>query len=98
MAKWFQTLPTKQKSKIVKDVTQLVLARRTRMCNFLEYKGMSIDPSFQYWTKDRRYPQGWQDGRERELGPAADDQIRKSYTDAMPLCSSSAQSHREIMN
>ena len=29
----------KQKAKIVKDVTQLVLARRTRMCNFLEYKG-----------------------------------------------------------
>lgn len=27
------------KGKIVKDVTQLVLARRTRMCNFLEYKG-----------------------------------------------------------
>ncbi len=23
----------------MKDVTQLVLARRTRMCNFLEYKG-----------------------------------------------------------
>ena len=29
----------KAKAKIVKDVTQLVLARRTRMCNFLEYKG-----------------------------------------------------------
>lgn len=29
----------KVKTKIVKDVTQLVLARRTRMCNFLEYKG-----------------------------------------------------------
>lgn len=28
-------------AKIVKDVTQLVLARRTRMCNFLEYKGSS---------------------------------------------------------
>lgn len=41
LAKWFQTLPTKQKTKIVKDVTQLVLARRTRMCNFLEYKGRS---------------------------------------------------------
>ena len=39
LAKWFQTLPTKTKAKIVKDVTQLVLARRTRMCNFLEYKG-----------------------------------------------------------
>ncbi|ODN78862.1 hypothetical protein L202_04400 [Cryptococcus amylolentus CBS 6039] len=39
LAKWFQTLPPKTKNKIVKDVTQLVLARRTRMCNFLEYKG-----------------------------------------------------------
>ena len=39
LAKWFQTLPPKAKAKIVKDVTQLVLARRTRMCNFLEYKG-----------------------------------------------------------
>lgn len=39
LAKWFQTLPAKTKNKIVKDVTQLVLARRTRMCNFLEYKG-----------------------------------------------------------
>lgn len=28
-----------QTDKIIKDVTQLVLARRTRMCNFLEYKG-----------------------------------------------------------
>lgn len=28
----------------MKDVSQLVLARRTRMCNFLEYKGKSICP------------------------------------------------------
>ncbi|KAK4689503.1 hypothetical protein P7C73_g608, partial [Tremellales sp. Uapishka_1] len=41
LAKWFQTLPPKTKAKIVKDVTQLVLARRTRMCNILEYKGTS---------------------------------------------------------
>ena len=33
-------MPPKQKAKIVKDVTQLVLARRTRMCNVLEYKGL----------------------------------------------------------
>jgi hypothetical protein len=32
-------LSPKDKAKIVKDVSQLVLARRTRMCNFLEYKG-----------------------------------------------------------
>lgn len=42
LAKWFQTLPTKTKNKIVKDVTQLVLARRTRMCNFLEYKDTKV--------------------------------------------------------
>ncbi|KAF5388128.1 hypothetical protein D9615_000483 [Tricholomella constricta] len=38
LAKWFTTMAPKVKAKIVKDVTQLVLARRTRMCNFLEYK------------------------------------------------------------
>lgn len=32
----------KEKAKIVKDVSQLVLARRTRMCNFLEYKDTKI--------------------------------------------------------
>ena len=42
LAKWFVTMLPKQKAKIVKDVTQLVLARRTRMCNFLEYKGLSL--------------------------------------------------------
>jgi AP-1 complex subunit sigma 1/2 len=39
LAKWFTTLPPTSKAKIVKEVTQLVLARRPRMCNFLEYKG-----------------------------------------------------------
>ncbi len=39
LAKWYQTISPKAKAKIVKDVTQLVLARRTRMCNVLEYKG-----------------------------------------------------------
>ena len=39
LAKWFSTMAPKVKAKIIKDVTQLVLARRTRMCNFLEYKG-----------------------------------------------------------
>jgi AP-1 complex subunit sigma 1/2 len=42
LAKWFTTLPPKTKSKIVKDVTQLVLGRRTKMCNFLEYKDTKV--------------------------------------------------------
>ncbi|QKX56849.1 uncharacterized protein TRUGW13939_03956 [Talaromyces rugulosus] len=42
LAKWFTTLSPKDKAKIVKDVSQLVLARRTRMCNFLEYKDQKV--------------------------------------------------------
>ncbi|KXN89660.1 AP-1 complex subunit sigma-1 [Leucoagaricus sp. SymC.cos] len=42
LAKWFTTMPPKAKAKIIKDVTQLVLARRTRMCNFLEYKDTKV--------------------------------------------------------
>ncbi|KAF5363890.1 hypothetical protein D9756_000454 [Leucocoprinus leucothites] len=42
LAKWFTTMAPKTKAKIVKDVTQLVLARRTRMCNFLEYKDSKV--------------------------------------------------------
>lgn len=42
LAKWFTTLSAKEKAKIVKDVTALVLARRTKMCNFLEYKDSKV--------------------------------------------------------
>lgn len=42
LAKWFTTLSPKDKAKIIKDVSQLVLSRRTRMCNFLEYKGKQL--------------------------------------------------------
>ncbi|RDX55585.1 Adaptor protein complex sigma subunit [Polyporus arcularius HHB13444] len=42
LSKWYQTMSQKAKAKIVKDVTQLVLARRTRMCNFLEYKDTKV--------------------------------------------------------
>ncbi|KAJ1970127.1 AP-1 complex subunit sigma-2 [Dispira parvispora] len=39
---WFVTLSIKEKNKIIKDVTQLVLARRTRLCNFLEYRDTKL--------------------------------------------------------
>ncbi|SCZ94949.1 BZ3500_MvSof-1268-A1-R1_Chr11-3g03501 [Microbotryum saponariae] len=42
LAKWYTTMSTRNKNKIIKDVTQLVLARRTRMCNFLEYKDSKV--------------------------------------------------------
>ncbi|TIC75158.1 Adaptor protein complex sigma subunit [Wallemia mellicola] len=42
LAKWFMATQPKVKAKIIKDVTQLVLSRRTRMCNFLEYKDSKV--------------------------------------------------------
>ncbi|KAL4266251.1 adaptor complexes small subunit family protein [Pleurotus pulmonarius] len=42
LAKWFITLPPKSKAKIVKEVTQLVLARRAKMCNVLEYRDAKV--------------------------------------------------------
>ncbi|SHO79695.1 Small subunit of the clathrin-associated adaptor complex AP-1 [Malassezia sympodialis ATCC 42132] len=42
LSKWYGTLSQKSKAKIVKDVTQLILARRSRMCNFIEYKESKI--------------------------------------------------------
>ncbi|VVT54593.1 uncharacterized protein SAPINGB_P004153 [Magnusiomyces paraingens] len=42
LAKWFETLASKEKTKIVREVTTLVLARRTKMCNVLEYKDSKV--------------------------------------------------------
>ncbi|KAL0636864.1 AP-1 adaptor complex sigma subunit Aps1 [Maublancomyces gigas] len=42
LCKWFTTLSPKEKAKITKDISTLVLARRTRMCNFLEYKDSKV--------------------------------------------------------
>jgi len=39
LAKWYTTLPSKTKITTVRDVTQLVLNRKPKMCNVLEYKG-----------------------------------------------------------
>ena len=96
LAKWFQTLPSKQKAKIVKDVTQLVLARRTRMCNFLEYKGTLVFRTFYtflHFTKSS--PSKLAPVVKRSvLGlrnkPRLMRQTRKSFTDDMPRSSSSA--------
>ncbi|KAH8165417.1 hypothetical protein CIB48_g2832 [Xylaria polymorpha] len=38
LAKWFTTLSPRDKAKIVKDVSQLVLARRTRMYTKIVYR------------------------------------------------------------
>ncbi|KAJ7783505.1 AP complex, mu/sigma subunit [Mycena maculata] len=42
LAKWFKTMNTKAKARIVQDLTQQVLARRPRMCNVIEYKDTRV--------------------------------------------------------
>lgn len=42
LAKWFIAMSPQAKAKIVKDVTQLVLARKNKMCNVIEYKGECV--------------------------------------------------------
>ncbi|KAG2023247.1 clathrin coat assembly protein ap17 [Coprinopsis cinerea AmutBmut pab1-1] len=42
LSKWYITLPGKDKAKIVREVSQLVLGRPPRVCNFLEHKGRKI--------------------------------------------------------
>ncbi|KXN89823.1 AP-1 complex subunit sigma-1, partial [Leucoagaricus sp. SymC.cos] len=42
LAKWYATMPNKTKANIIRDITQLVLSRKPKMCNVLEYKGIGV--------------------------------------------------------
>lgn len=42
LSKWFETYSQKDKGKIIRDVTTLVLSRRNRMSNFLEYRDSKV--------------------------------------------------------
>ncbi|KAL3235245.1 Uncharacterized protein RNJ44_00004 [Nakaseomyces bracarensis] len=37
LTKWYSPLSTKEKSKIIKDLTPIILSRKPKMCNILEY-------------------------------------------------------------
>jgi len=38
LTKWYETVPPKERSRIVRDVTATVLGRAPKMCNFIEWK------------------------------------------------------------
>lgn len=42
LAKWYSTYTQKERARIIKDTTPLVLARPLKLCNFLDWK-VSID-------------------------------------------------------
>ncbi|ABN68454.1 AP-1 clathrin associated protein complex subunit [Scheffersomyces stipitis CBS 6054] len=42
LAKWYDTISQKEKGKITRELSTLILSRRAKMCNVLEYKDMKI--------------------------------------------------------
>lgn len=42
LQKWFMAIPEREKKKIIRDMTTMVLARPPRTCNFLQWKDLKI--------------------------------------------------------
>lgn len=42
LAKWYGVYDLKERGRLVKETTGLVLGRKARACNFIEYKDMTI--------------------------------------------------------
>ncbi|EGW34207.1 uncharacterized protein SPAPADRAFT_59640 [Spathaspora passalidarum NRRL Y-27907] len=42
LAKWYQTISQKEKSKISRELGTLVLSRRAKMCNVVEYRDFKV--------------------------------------------------------
>eukprot|EP00794_Sanderia_malayensis_P015933 gene15933-17534_t len=42
LQKWYTAMTLKDKKKITRDLTTLILSRKPKMCSFLEYKDMKI--------------------------------------------------------
>lgn len=42
LSKWYHTTTQKEKAKVTRELTTLILARRAKMCNIIEYRDMKI--------------------------------------------------------
>jgi len=42
LQKWYEAQSEKDKKKITKELTFIILARKPNMSNFLEYKGLQV--------------------------------------------------------
>merc|ERR1711936_529062 len=42
LQKWYEARTDNDKKKIVRELTQLILARKPKMCNFLEWRNLQI--------------------------------------------------------
>ncbi|KAI3406077.1 hypothetical protein KGF56_001296 [Candida oxycetoniae] len=42
LSKWYQTMSQKQKCKIIRELSTIILSRRAKMCNVLEYRDSKV--------------------------------------------------------
>ena len=42
LQKWYQAYPQKEKKKIQRELVTTILTRKSKMCNFLEYKDLKV--------------------------------------------------------
>ena len=42
LAKWYKPFKSKEKTRMLREMNNLILSRRTAMCNVLEWKGMKL--------------------------------------------------------
>jgi len=42
LQKWFYAIGDKERKKIIRDLVALVLSRRPKMCNFLDWKDFKV--------------------------------------------------------
>lgn len=42
LAKWYSTFPQKDRTRVIKEITPLVLQRPLKLCNFLDWKNFKL--------------------------------------------------------
>ena len=42
LQKWYEAKESKEKKKIARDLTSIILQRKPKMCNFIEYKDLCV--------------------------------------------------------
>ena len=42
LAKWYAPKTSKERSKLVREVSNMVLSRQQKLCNFIEYKDSKV--------------------------------------------------------
>lgn len=53
LTKWYTTYSQKERQKVAKEITPLILARPLKLCNFLDWKVSCMDSNFACRSRNR---------------------------------------------